>query len=137
MPGPVGKRSDAKHGHRTKAELAVDKAPGGEPVRWPRADPSWHKIAKEWYASLKKSGQSRYYEQSDVAYAVYVAEAMSRNLDQGRFSAQLFASVVTAVTELLTTEGSRRRLKLELTRDEEDTPDAELKILDDYREMMS
>lgn len=42
---------------------------------------------------------------------------MSRNLTQGRFSAQLFQSVPSGMTDLLTTEGARRRARLELERE--------------------
>jgi hypothetical protein len=56
-----------------------------------------------------------YYEASDWATAYYVAEAMSKNLSQGKFSAVLFGAVMTATTSLLATEGDRRRLRLELT----------------------
>nr|WP_241845841.1 hypothetical protein [Streptomyces sp. MJM1172] len=44
---------------------------------------------------------------------------MSRNLNQGqRLSGQLFASVISAASDLLTTEGSRRRLRIELSKAE-------------------
>ncbi|MEU2867763.1 hypothetical protein ABZ769_00935 [Streptomyces olivoreticuli] len=86
-------------------------------VEWPEPDPGWHDIARDWYLSLSSSGQSQFYEPSDVATARYVAEAMSRNLAaETRFSAQLFSTVSSAMTELLTTEGSRRRVRMELER---------------------
>lgn len=56
MPGPVGKRSDQKHGHRTKTELDVDRAPSGSPIEWYDPDPDWHDIATRWYESLQVSG---------------------------------------------------------------------------------
>lgn len=56
MSGPVGKRSDQKHGHRSKDELKVDRAPAGAPVEWFDADPEWHEIAVRWYKSLQVSG---------------------------------------------------------------------------------
>lgn len=125
MPGPVPKRSDAKHGHRTNAELAVDKAPAGEEVMWWEPQESWHPIASGWYVSLAASGQSQFYENSDVATAYFVAEAMDRNLKQGRFSGQLFASIMSSMGDLLVTEGARRRAKLELQR-EIKPPDTEV-----------
>ncbi|MEV3856052.1 hypothetical protein AB0J38_17225 [Streptomyces sp. NPDC050095] len=83
----------------------------------PAADADWHPIAASWYASLSESGQEQFYEASDWATAYYVAEAMSRNLNSGRFSAQLFQAVMSAMTDLLTTEGARRRARVELERD--------------------
>jgi hypothetical protein len=64
--------------------------------------------------SLAESGQSQFYEPSDWAVARYVAEVMSRNLADGNMSAVMFAAVMSAMTELLTTEGARRRARLEL-----------------------
>ncbi|PSJ29566.1 hypothetical protein B7P34_06775 [Streptosporangium nondiastaticum] len=103
-------------------------------VEWPDPDASWHAIACDWYLSLGASGQSQFYEPSDVATARYVAEAMSRNLAAGRFSAQLFAAVSSAMTELLTTEGARRRVRVELERApaEEENP-AGVTAIADYR----
>jgi hypothetical protein len=65
---------------------------------------------------------------------------MSRNLENGRFSAQLFAAVMAASTTLLVTEGDRRRLRVELERasaavdaDEE----AAVAELDEWRDRLS
>lgn len=119
--GPVPKRSDQRHGHRSKNEKeSVTKAEAGSQVKVPPASKDWHPIARDWYRSLKNSGQARYYEASDWQTARFVAEAMSRNLKAEKFSAQLFSGVMSAMTELLTTEGARRRAKLELQRGKED-----------------
>ncbi|MFJ9408569.1 hypothetical protein [Streptomyces sp. NPDC101393] len=101
----------------------------------PAGDPEWHPIAADWFESLIDSGQSHYYEASDWATAVYVAEAMSRNLKQGKFSAQLFQSVMSGMTELLTTEGARRRARVELERagETEQSVDPAVALMDDYR----
>jgi uncharacterized sodium:solute symporter family permease YidK len=68
-----------------------------------------------WYRSLAESGQSQFYEASDIAAAMYVAEAMSRSLN-GKLSSVMFAAVMSAMTELLTTEAARRRARIELER---------------------
>jgi hypothetical protein len=64
--------------------------------------------------------------------AYFVAEAMSKNLCQPKFSAVLFQAVISAAGNLLTTEGDRRRLKIELTTSPEDTAsdDASRRLLD-------
>lgn len=128
--GPVGKRSDQKHGHRSKAELVTDQAPGGAPVTWLAADPEWHSIARNWYESLAVSGQSVYYEASDVATAFYVAEAMSRSLQGARFSGQLFAAIMSSMSDLVVTEGARRRVKLELQREAEGSSEVDDSIME-------
>lgn len=135
--GPIGKRSTAKAGHRTKAELddieTVD-ATGGE-VTMPEPSPLWDPIARDWYCSLAESGQARFMEPSDWHAARFVAEAMTRNLENEKFSAMLFTGVWSAMNDLLTTEGARRRVKLEVqraTNSSESTP-AGVTALDDYR----
>ncbi|MBB1153506.1 phage terminase small subunit [Amycolatopsis dendrobii] len=117
--GPVGKRTDEIMGHKTKAELAEREqvAVPAEQVPVPDADPTWHPIAREWFESLGESGQSQFFEPSDWATARYVAEAMHQHLQRGAsMGAQMFAAVMSAASELLSTEGSRRRLRLELQR---------------------
>ena len=136
--GPVPKRS-AERRRRNKpegVEITSVAAPAGV-VECPPADEAWHPIAKDWYESLAVSGQAVFYEPSDWATARYVAEAMSRGLESSRFSAQLFAAVSAAMTELLTTEGARRRARMEILRggQETDRP-ADVTALDDYRALL-
>lgn len=132
--GPIGKRSEELMGHRSKEEKAsVTKAPGAAEVPVPEPKDYWHPIAADWYRALGESGQSRFYEPSDWAAAQYAAEAMSRNLEQGRFSAQMFAAVWSAMNDLLTTEGDRRRVRMELQRPSKNDGPAGVTVLDDYR----
>lgn len=116
--GPVPKRSDKRHGHRSLADREVTRSiVATPPPLVPVGDADWHPIAARWFASLADSGQSEFYEASDWAHAEFVAEAMSRNLANGRFSAQLFAAVLSGMTDLLTTEGARRRARFEIERE--------------------
>lgn len=119
------KRSDQRHGHRTKAEQsrADTTVQGSAPITWPEPDPEWHDIAQDWFRALGESGQVAFFEPSDVAQARYLATAMSKNLEDGRFSSMLFSSVWSATGDLLATEGSRRRLRVELQKAAE--PDAQ------------
>lgn len=95
---------------------SIDKVPVAGEVTRPPTQAHWHPIAKDWYESLAISGQSMFYEPSDWAAAQYVADIITRNLSAGKFSAVLFAAAWSAMGELMTTEGSRRRLRLELER---------------------
>jgi hypothetical protein len=134
--GPVGKRTNERMGHRTKAEMeAVTKVQVSGSVKQPPAQDHWHDIARNWYVSLSESGQSIYFEPSDWAAAQYAAEVMTRNLNSGKFSAQLFGSVWSALQDLMTTEGSRRRMRLELERQigANNEKSAEAIVLDEYR----
>lgn len=126
MPsGPVPKRSSQRHRKGGTSFTPPDTAPGARDVVMPDPDPAWHPIALGWYMSLADSGQSFYYQPSDWAMAQYVAEAMSKNLNQGKFSSMLFANVISAAGNLMATEGDRRRLRLELTQAQEADGDSD------------
>ena len=146
MPGVAGrsgrtpKRTEEKMGHRSKADLAaVDRLQVSGTVEQPAAHDHWHAIARNWYESLAQSGQSMYYEPSDWAAAQYAAEALTRNLNSGKFSAQLFGSVWASLQDLMTTESSRRRLRLELERHNVENAEksAAAIVLDEYRDRIS
>ncbi len=122
MPGPVPKRSDQRRRRNVSDGPQTITAASGTPettdLTWPAPQGHWHPIAVAWYESLQTSGQSAFYEASDIATAVYVAEAMTRSLTGERMSGQMFASVMSAMDTLLTTEGARRRARVELEKPE-------------------
>ena len=115
MPGPVPKRSDVRR-RVNKPEIEIATGGRGARVPVPAVDPEWHPIAARWFEALGESGQSEFYEPSDWAHAFLLTSVMSRMLFAERLSAQLFASVDTASTRLMVTEGDRRRLRVELER---------------------
>ncbi|MDH2392329.1 hypothetical protein QCN29_26840 [Streptomyces sp. HNM0663] len=138
--GPVPKRTDQRR-RRNKDGGPVATAQSGtaaEPEQ-PSADGDWHPAAARWYASLAESGQSRFYEPSDWAQAWVWADLLSRQLFSERPSAQMVAAWSAAATELLTTEGARRRARLELERagSADADEDAAVAALDDYRARLS
>jgi hypothetical protein len=149
--GPVGKRSDQRLGHRAKAEMdEVDKIPA-TPVRptSPEPEEKWHPLAKRWYESLAASGQSVFYEPSDWATAVLIAESISRDLkpqfvglneESGEpifesipMKGASLAGYLKAMTALVVTEGDRRRAGIELQRGtgtDEDEEAADATVID-------
>lgn len=134
--GPVPKRSTQRR-RQNKPETPITAGKGATDVPVPPSEDHWHQLAKDWYASLAQSGQAKWYEPSDWATARYVAEAMSRNLLAGaKFSSVLFASVMSAMSNLLVTDGDRRRVRLELERAGEggDADDDVVSELAQYRE---
>jgi hypothetical protein len=80
-----------------------------------------------------------FYEASDWAQAWVWAELLSRQLYADRPSAQMVAAWASGATELLTTEGARRRARLELERagSADADEDAAVAALDDYRRRFS
>ncbi|MFE4257474.1 hypothetical protein [Streptomyces sp. NPDC056883] len=115
---------------RRRVRVAVEPTP----VEWPASEEHWHEIAKAWFESLAKSGQAAFYQQSDIAFATYVAEVMDRYLSAGiKMSGRLLALITKACGLLLTTEASRRIAQMELTKVETRDIDAEVtKLMEQY-----
>ena len=133
--GPVPKRSSERRRRNKDGRPEKVPPPKSGEVKAPPASRDWHPIARAWYRSLKESGQARFYEPSDWQAARYVAEVMSRHLAAERPSAQLFTGIWSAMTDLLTTEAARRRVRIEVERGagEPEGPPAGVTALDDYR----
>jgi hypothetical protein len=133
--GPVPKRTDQRLGHLTKAEKAAAttvKVTGAVDV--PAVDPSWHLIAQDWYMALATSAQSKLMEPSDWVAARLVAAEMTRMLS-GAPNAAMFGKIWAAMGELMTTEGARRRLKIEVDRRKLSAAPAPVAKIDDYRDL--
>lgn len=103
-------------------------------------DDGWHPLAREWFDSLADSGQAGFFEPSDWATARVYAEVLSSAVrllrEGGRGAGTLIERWQVGATELLTTEGARRRARIELEReadgqDEETT--ADVSELAEYR----
>lgn len=124
--GPVPKRSDQRHGHH-KAD-PVDAAPAGQAAGRAKRPPSakhWHPMARNWFLALGRSGQARWYEDSDWQHAYIWAELLSRQLFSEKPSAMMLAAWDSASSRLLVTEGDRRRVRIELEQPGVSDPDKE------------
>jgi len=132
--GPIPKRSTERRRRNTPAAGEITKSAGSKRVPVPRADPDWHPLARRWYNALSRSGQARFYEPSDWAFAYSLADDLSYYKSAERRSGQMLASIYAGMERLLTTEGDRRRASLELERpgEAEEAP-AGVTALDDYR----
>jgi hypothetical protein len=115
--GPVPKRSEDRHGHRSKEEREATTTVhlAGE-VKAPPMNGQWHPIAKRLWRSMKESGQARFYEPSDWAIAYSLMDDLSHYKKAAKRSGQMLATIMAALSSLLLTEGDRRRLALELNR---------------------
>ena len=142
MSGPPPKRSDQRR-RRNKPDasqpvLTIVDGVGPKPkVKAPRVSPSWHPLMKDWFRSLKESGQSVFYEPSDWQTARLLAEVMSQALNSGEpVKASTLAEFNRGAAALMTTEGERRRLRVELQAADSATADDETtSVLANYKEM--
>lgn len=116
--GPVPKHSSERI-RRNKPDIPIETIPSIADVTVPPLavdDP--HPIVSEIYASMKESAQSQYYEPSDWAYANFTLVFCDKLLKSTRPSGQVLATVQSMLAELLLTEGSRRRVRIEVERNQ-------------------
>lgn len=93
-----------------------------DPLAVPDPDPDWHHIARAWYTSLRMSGQSRFYEPSDWATAWVAATALDAYVNYP-YNAGILREFNQMAASLITTEGARRRVRVELNRTGQGDPD--------------
>jgi len=129
--GPVPKRSDQRR-RVNKPEIEIESAPGmaAEDVEIPEASALWLPATKRWYESLAQSGQSRWYEPSDWAQAWILTELLDREMQSGRANGMIIGAWMSGASELLTTEGARRRMRIELAKGNATDPDLDSAVSD-------
>ncbi|WP_066904583.1 hypothetical protein [Mycolicibacterium houstonense] len=117
--GPVPERSDQRV-RRNKDEYGeVTKIPAKGPVPVPELgfdDP--HPIVAALYRSLGESAQANYYEPSDWQYARLTLHFADQLLKTSKPSAQMLATVQQMLSALLVSEGDRRRVRIEVERNQ-------------------
>lgn len=133
--GPVPKRESQRR--RRNATEPVDTAPAGtSTTKYPPPDDLWHPAAQRWYHSLAESGQSHWYQPSDWWQAWALADVLSKALFSPRVNASAIETWLKGAAELLTTEGARRRARIELERgpaSEGEEVAAGVSDIDEYR----
>lgn len=102
-------------------------------VEIPEADPEWHPISLMLWESLATSGQSAYYQNSDWAFAFSLCEDLSRYKASGKRSSQMLQTIYSSMSNLLVTEGDRRRVRIELDAPQPDVDEASVTVLAEYR----
>jgi hypothetical protein len=115
--GPVPKSQRMSH-----AALAVSSshASKGTPVEWPGPQLVWPDSVKDVYLSLRESGQSNFFEQSDVAMAYLACEILTRGFD--RHSAVMIQTGCNILDDLASTVGARKRMRIELDNGKPEAP---------------
>jgi hypothetical protein len=117
MPGPVPKREEDRA--RTNApEIPIETIEVYGEVTPPELNLPFgaDQMVIDFYESLKKSAFAKYYEPSDWEYARLACFIMQRIVSTNRPSAEMFKALQTALSNLLVTEGDRRRLRIEIAR---------------------
>jgi hypothetical protein len=95
-----------------------------------------HPLVVDLYLSLADSAQARYYEPSDWQYARFALHFADVLLKSSRPSSQLLASVQSMMTELLFSEGARRRVRIEVERSNPSGGDV-LDVADLFRQRLA
>lgn len=113
--GPVPKRSEDRK-RRNAPAVALTQVDGAPKVTIPNESREWHPVAKRMWKALKESGQSRFYESSDWAFAYSLMEDLSFYKSSGKRSGQMLSAILDGLAKLLVTEGDRRRVGIELAR---------------------
>ena len=116
MPGPVPKR-DEERIRRNKPDMELTTIHAQGPVPQPELgfeDP--HPVVQDMWNSLAESGQAVFYEPSDWKYARFTLHFADKLLKSARPSSQMLAAVNSAFTDLLVSEGHRRRVRMEVER---------------------
>jgi|SRR5678816_89721 hypothetical protein len=140
MPGPVPKRDDERIRRQSPDydadKLEVEGAVIVPPLNMP-FDP--HPMVQDFYDSLVLSGQSKFYEPSDWEYARLVCFIMQTIVTSPRPSSEMFKALQTAMSNLMVTEGDRRRLRLEIVRAEkkEKADDESQALIMEFRKRMT
>ncbi|BBC53807.1 hypothetical protein [Mycobacterium phage PP] len=118
--GPIGKRSDQRV-RRNKETSQVTKLPVKGPVKVPAIGiPDAHPIVTQLWDALGNSAQAQYYEPSDWAYARLALHFANQLIWSDKPNGHVFATVHSMLTGLLVSEGDRRRVQLEVERQQAD-----------------
>jgi hypothetical protein len=137
MPGPVPNReADLARPRERKGsdQQSVTKGKARK-VRWPAPDTEWHPLAREIYFGCKNSGQADFYQQSDIALLRSLMDDLTvAKRNPGQRSGQLLQTLYSTLSNLLVSEGDRRRVRIELTEPEDKSKPASVTVLAKYRE---
>lgn len=141
-PIPAREQELARPRERKGADIAPVTRGVLMPVKIPTADKDWHPIAKRFWKSLKTSGQSAYYQDSDWAFAYSLCDDLSMykkpqvardGTEYYKRSPEMLKAILSAMASLMVTEGDRRRVRLELHEPDDGTNDAELYAIEGYK----
>lgn len=139
--GPIPKHSSERTRRNLKSEdgLELKKGTAFGVTAIPPAREEWPDAVREWYASLAVSGMSNFMEYSDWAQALVIGDALAEfySREPGRRSWQMVDTVLKHMASLGTTEGERRRMRIELEPPQAPEQSASEKAKDRWRNELS
>jgi hypothetical protein len=106
-------------------------------VSWPDADEDWHPIATMLWDAAKESGQTDFYQQTDIALLWSLCDDITHYKKSGKRSGQMLDVIYKNLGSLLITEGDRRRVRIELTEPQPEEDPAAVFAIAQYRDRLS
>lgn len=136
MAGPVPKRSSQRR-RVNKPAVPITKGVTDGAVRGPDLEGEHSDLGRRFWESLRRSGQSQWYQQSDWLAAEILVTAIDSFARKP--TAFMLGQINSSMTPLLVTEGDRRRLHVELepAEDPGSERDAAIARLDDFRQSVT
>lgn len=134
--GAMPKRSDQVI-RRNQPEVPITKVTAIGVVPIPELGiPNPHPIVRDMYESLRNSAQSKYYEPSDWQYARLTLHFVNKLVRSKTPSAMMLATANTMLTSLLMTEGDRRRVRMEIERQQAPADEKVATVADLFKERL-
>lgn len=109
-------------------------------VQRPKMNPKWHPIAKMLWTAGHTSGMADFYQNTDIALLYSICDDISTlKIAQGKYgkiNANAMATAYAALGGLGFSEGERRRMRIELSKPEIESEDAQERAVEEYRKML-
>ena len=114
--------------------MEIAKTPAGQKITIPRMNGQWHPVAKMLWKAVKESGQTKFYQSSDWAMLYSLCDDISYAKQQKKRPAQLIQTIYSELGNLLVSEGSRRRVQIELYRPtEEELKSSDVAVMSEWQ----
>lgn len=139
MPGPIPNRPEDLSRDRDSQrgdQIPISKGELRPVNDVPAPDSDWPDMVQELYLSAAVSGQSDFYQMSDWWLWYSLCEDLAYYKKMGRRSGQMLQTIYSSMTELLVSEGARRKARIILSDPEPEEDDAVLLALVDYQEAL-
>ncbi len=131
--GPVPKRLDKRHGHLSRAQREGVSRVHGAALKASALGADVHPLAADWFDALAHGTEAQFYTPALWQRARIVAVMLSKLLESGRPSSQMYAALQADMKSLLVDAGELQRLSIVVQVAE---PDAKSTVID-YRARLS